>query len=180
MVVTRKSLNTLGVTPHESCKSVHHQAQDGTTEPDRGAAQRLSTPRSPSHSAATSSQSGFDGIRAGVRQSARSKSLQDARGPVWRSSPGSKGGITHIVVIRLWGISRQNILNMHTLRGTRVQKPGASAAFVSECTACKADGGNKGKDNTSKQEEKKHVWKFAAVCCCCRSGQQRNRNNPGQ
>src|SRR5262245_25294380 len=29
MVFTKTSLNTLGVTPHESCKSQRHQAQDG-------------------------------------------------------------------------------------------------------------------------------------------------------
>jgi hypothetical protein len=38
MVVTTQSLNTLGVTPHESFKSEHHQAQDGSAELGRGVA----------------------------------------------------------------------------------------------------------------------------------------------
>jgi hypothetical protein len=39
---------------------------------------------------------------------------------------------------------------------SRTQKPGASAAFASDCTACKTDDGKESEDKTSKQEEDIH------------------------
>jgi len=74
------------------------------------------------------------------------------RKPVRRSSHGSRDGTTRIVVIRPWGISRQNSLNMNSLRNSSPE--GRSfCAFASDRTACKTNEGNEDKDKTSKQKE---------------------------